>query len=39
MAKRVFWGAVAGSVVAFLVSSVWHMATGLGQVGHTEPAQ
>jgi len=33
MAKRVFLGAMAGSVVVFLVSSIWHMATGLGQVG------
>ena len=33
MGKRVFLGVVAGSIVVFLVSSIWHMASGLGQVG------
>ncbi len=33
MTKRVTLGAVVGAVVVFIVSSIWHMATGLGQVG------
>jgi len=33
MTNRVLLGAVSGSVVVFLVSSIWHMATGLGQAG------
>jgi len=33
MTKRVFLGVVAGSIVVFLVSSIWHMVTGLGQTG------
>jgi len=33
MEKRVILSIVVGSIVVFLVSSIWHMATGLGQVG------
>ena len=33
MVKRVLLGVMVGSVVVFLVSSIWHMATGLGQAG------
>lgn len=33
MAKRVILGVVVGSIVVFLVSSIGHMATGLGQIG------
>jgi hypothetical protein len=33
MTKRVTLGVVVGAIVVFLVSSIWHMATGLGQVG------
>lgn len=33
MKKRVILGVVVGSVVVFLVSSIWHMASGVGQVG------
>lgn len=33
MTKRIFLAALAGSVVVFLVSSIWHMASGLGEVG------
>jgi hypothetical protein len=31
--KRVILGVVVGTIVVFLVSSLWHMATGLGQIG------
>ena len=33
MIKRVVLGVVVGTIVVFLVSSLWHMASGLGQIG------
>lgn len=33
MIKRAILGAVVGTIVVFLVSSLWHMASGLGQIG------
>jgi hypothetical protein len=33
MTKRILLAALAGSVVVFLVSSIWHMASGLGEIG------
>lgn len=33
MIKRVILGVVVGTIVVFLVSSLWHMASGLGQIG------
>lgn len=33
MTKRVILGVVVGAIVIFLVSSLWHMASGLGQIG------
>ena len=33
MIKRVIIGVVVGTIVVFLVSSLWHMASGLGQIG------
>jgi hypothetical protein len=33
MTKRLVPAVAAGSIVVFLVSSIWHMASGLGQVG------
>ncbi|HVO80551.1 MAG TPA: hypothetical protein VMT28_07460 [Terriglobales bacterium] len=33
MGKRILWGTLVGSLVVFVVSSIWHMASGLGEVG------
>jgi hypothetical protein len=33
MGKRILLGGVVGSIVIFLVSSVWHMVAGLGEIG------
>ena len=33
MIKRVILGVGVGTIVVFLVSSLWHMASGLGQIG------
>jgi len=33
MTKRILLGGVVGAVLVFLVSFIWHMVTGLGEVG------
>jgi hypothetical protein len=33
MTKRIVLGVVIGSIVVFFVSSIWHMASGLGRTG------
>jgi hypothetical protein len=33
MIKRIIVGGLVGAVIVFIVSSIWHVATGLGEVG------